>query len=911
MNDGMSGVKTAGRMDGGDDAGFSIASISINGSTGNIVTDSQPRISFELSSDAGGESLHHASIHIDGHSWTTNDQINNVYDKPLRPFARYDVLVEATSSRGRTAQARTWFETGRRESPWEGRWITDMGYSFPDGESPVPMVFRKRFALKDKAISRAWVNSTALGIYELSIDGERVGQDYFAPGHTSYWHEMQYQTYDVTRGLLSADRSHEITAVVAGGWAVGEFTYHRKSKIYADRQALLCEIHVEYADGDVQIVVSDTSWDVSEEGPYRSAQWYDGETYDSTVDLNEIEWRRADELGWRKNPTIMAQYGEPVRAHERFTSVHRFTAKSGEVVYDFGQNFAGVIEARIRGVRGRTIVFRHAEVLVDGELFVKSLRTAKASATYICSDGEQTYSPRLTYMGFRYVGVTGIDAEDIELSAHALYSTIGSNASFECSNPDLNRLQENIRWGGKSNFVDIPTDCPQRDEREGWTGDIAVFAKTACFNFDMGRFLDKWLLDMKSEQGRGGGIPMVVPRSGDSWPVMATSCWGDSAIVVPWAEYLARGDRRMLERQYPVMKKFLHAAAWWSGLFSVRPSRRKIWRFPFHFGDWTAPDENVKQWLAKGKWIATAYYANSAALVSRIAQELGHDEEAVRYGHLHDDITRAFRTAFTDGNGRLRREFQTGYVLPLYFEMTTGRETANMADRLNELVVGNGYHIATGFTGTPYILFALSDNGHADTAYDLLLQEDCPSWLYEVKAGGTTIWERWDALRPDGTVNMDDLQSGESAEESNGGMVSFNHYASGAVGDWLYRRVAGIEPTGPGYRTFTVRPLVGGGLSYARASVHTPYGRASSDWHVGQGEFDLTVEVPVSTTCTVCMPDGTTHAVASGTHRFRCSCADRRVDDDGQGRPIELRHAREPLAIREREPLRENMKENQ
>jgi len=363
---------------------------------------------------------------------------------------------------------------------------------------------------------------------------------------------------------------------------------------------------------------------------------------------------------------------------------------------------------------------------------------------------------------------------------------------------------------------------------------------------------------------------MVVPRGGDTWPVMATSAWGDSCVLVPWAEYLARGNRRLLEQQYPTIRKFLKAARWWASFLSVTPHGRYIWKYPFHFGDWCAPGENLKQWLAKGQWVGTAYFANSCGLAATIAELLGKEEDARYYRKLRERIVKAYRKVFTDGKGRLKKEFQTGYVLPLYFGMTEGEETRAMADHLARLVKEADYHLTTGFTGTPYLLFALSDNGHAEVAYRLLLQDTCPSWLYEVKAGGTTIWERWDALRPDGTVNIGDLTGNRSEEESGGGMVSFNHYAYGAVGDWLYRRIAGIEPTSGGYRTFRIAPVPGGGLTHARGSVRTPYGQVVSDWRIEDQRFTIRVEVPVSTVCTLVMPDGTERTLESGTYEYAC-----------------------------------------
>src|SRR5690606_9111499 len=450
-----------------------------------------------------------------------------------------------------------------------------------------------------------WLEATALGVYELTIGGVKVGEDYFAPGFTSYHHHIAYQSYDVTEQLAGhPDDGAELVATVAGGWAVGSFTHKRVNRIYADRQAFLCELHLEYADGTVEVLGTGPGWQVSTDGPYRMAEWYDGETYDARVTPEQQSWKPADVTRPKGDPVLSAAVGAPVRAHEVLRPVAQTVSPSGELVYDLGQNFAGVVRARIRGTAGQEVVFRHAEVLVDDELFTTSLRTAKATATYTCVDGEQEYSPRLSYMGFRYVGVTGIDPADLELEGVVLHSAVPETGEFACSDERLNALQSAIRWGGKSNFVDIPTDCPQRDEREGWTGDYAVFASTASYNFDMSRFLDKWLRDVNAEQPRGGGIPMVVPRAGNPFPVVATAAWGDVCVLAPWAEYLARGDLGMLRRQYPTMRRFLKAAAWWASLFSVRPDRRRIWRFLFHFGDWTAPDTDVKGWLRRGRWVA-------------------------------------------------------------------------------------------------------------------------------------------------------------------------------------------------------------------------------------------------------------------------------------------------------------------
>lgn len=847
-----------------------IVDLKIEGLNKACVTDKRPNISFALESDIQNEAMKQAVITVGKWKKVTTDQINNVYDGEMNPFTEYKVNVFVEGESGQKAEAETYFNTGRLDEPWKAKWITNMSYEYSAKESPVPMSFQHEFSRQDKKVKRAWINASALGIYELQLNGEKVGKDYFAPGFTSYDYQIQYQTYDITENLK---KKNEILAIVGGGWAAGTFNYNRKSKISADRQALLCEIHIEYVDGEKEIIGSDSSWNVTCEGPYKFADWYDGEVYDATVDWKEINWKKADITNLRHNSRILAQYGCSVQRETELFPNYMYTTPTGELIYDFGQNFAGVINAKIIGKEGQDITFRHAEVLVDGELFIKSLRTAKATAKYICIEGEQQYSPKLTYMGFRYVGVKGIDKSQLELSAYVLHSNLDKNGEFECSNSLINQLQSNIQWGGKSNFVDIPTDCPQRDERLGWTGDIAVFARTACYNFDMSRFLGKWLMDMRSEQGKGGGLPMVIPRAGDAWPVMATACWGDSCILVPWAEYLARGDRRVLQEHYFAMKKFLKAAKWWSGFCSFTKTERYIWKRPFQWGDWCAPEGSAPDWIKHAEWVATAYFYNSCNIVSKIANILGEEDDECYYKKLSEKISYAYRKKFTDGKGTLKEEFQTAYVLPLYFRMLSSEndEIKNMTDNLVELIRKADNHLSTGFPGTPYILFALSDNGRADVAYELLLQETCPSWLYEVKAGGTTIWERWDALRPDGTVNITELSGNEKKEdESTGGMVSFNHYANGAVGDWLYRRCLGIETIEGGYKIFKVEPILGENLKWVKGKVNTPYGWIKIKWEIVNDYFTIYLHIPVSTKCNLVMPNKENYELNSGEYTYSC-----------------------------------------
>ena len=824
---------------------FEIDEIKIENRKCGCVTDSDaPRIAFSLKSDKQGTELASAIVRVGGKEFTTKEQCGvALKELALRPFHRYEVSVVATDNFGNRAEGKSFFCTGRRELPWTAKWITNASYTFPKNASPAPFTFRKTFAAKK--IKRALLTATALGIYELELNGKKVGEQYFAPGFTSYKHILQYDLYDVTALLKE---QNELVAVVGGGWAVGRFTYSSKSRITCDRQAFLAELFLEYEDE----IVTDESWQQTMDGNFRFGDFYDGEVYDATLDLNQAKWRAADIYRPKIKPQITARYGCRVTAHERLTPLSHFPAKNGkEEIYDFGQNFAGVVFLRIKGKKGQKITVRHAEIITDGDLNVKSLRTAKATFVYICREGEQAYSPRLTYMGFRYIGIEGIAPENIEVCALALYSDFEETGSFACSDPLLNQLQSNIRWSGKSNFVDIPTDCPQRDERMGWTGDISVFAKTACFNFDLSAFLNKWLYDVRAEQGRGGGLPLVVPKQGISAPTVATACWADCIVLVPWAEYLARGDKELLRAMYAAMKKYLKAVRFWASLSGPGKYRRHIWKWLFQFGDWCAPEGGIFDWMKRGKWIATAYYANSCRIVSKIADILEKKKDVAYYAGLSEKIAASFRHVFTDGKGKLKSEFQTGYVLPLVFGIVDGAERESMAQNLDRLVRERRYHLSTGFTGTPHILFALADGGKAETAYKLLLQDTAPSWLACIKEGATTTWEEW-------TIDP----------KKEGNIPSYNHYAYGAVGDFLYCRVAGIEPTEGGYKCFSVRPVLGGGLTYAKASVKTPYGTAASEWHLDGGKFSLKVTVPVSCTCRVTMPSGKQMTLKSGEYEM-------------------------------------------
>lgn len=840
-----------------------ITRLTVEHLTADCVTDCPaPHIAFAVRSDRNGAQLTDAELTVgDWSAKVTGDgQTGTTYKGPaLLPFTTYSVQLAAKDDEGETAAASMTFETGRMETPWKGQWITDGDYHFTEAKvSPVPMVFRREITT-DKPIARARLYATAMGIYEVELNGKKLGDRYFAPGFTSYKSYLQYQTYDVTPFMTGHDT---LTATVAGGWAVGSFVFTRKNRVTADRQALLAELRIEYEDGSVEVIGTDSSWQVTEDSPVRMADIYDGETYDATKETTG--WHNAAPETLKITPAITAEYGAPVRAHEVMHPMAITTAKDGEVIYDFGQNFAGVIHMKLNGKAGQVITVRHAEILnPDGTLNTTFLRTAKATATYTCRDGEQEYSPRFSYMGFRYAGVKGIDPKELEIEAVALYSDVAQHGGFHCSDEMLNKLQSNITWSAKSNFVDIPTDCPQRDERMGWTGDINVFAPTALYNFELSRFLEKWLRDVKAEQLPTGGLPNTVPVQGYGFPAtmpeMAVDWWGDACVNVPWALYEATGNVDILRAMYPTMQKYVKACRFWAG-FGIG-KHRYIWHTPavLHFGDWVAPDvPKMSQWQARSKYTATASLCNTSGRLAKIARLLGKDEDAAQYETLSAKVADAYCSILTDGSGKAKDEFQTAYVLPLYLNMFPENVKAKAAENLVKLVEKNDYKISTGFPGTPYILFALADSGHADTAFKMLLNTQCPSWLYEVRVGATTVWERWDGLDENGECPIGDDGTDQ--------MISYNHYASGAVGAFLYRRVLGVEPVLPGYKLFKFAPLVGGGLTEADGTVGTPYGEIKAAWHIENGEMTAEITVPMGTACTVTLPGGVEQNLSGGSY---------------------------------------------
>jgi len=741
----------------------------------------------------------------------------------------------------RWSEVAYWQTAFLRDSDWQAQWIQSASPE-EDTNQPSPLL-RKTFRTRGP-VREATAFITALGLYEARINGKRVGDACLTPGWTSYNHRLQYQQYDVT-SLLQGGKENAIGVQLGNGWYRGYIGFSGQHNFYGKEIALLFQLEITYADGSKERVASDGSW-TSSTGAIRSSEIYHGETVDARMNIAGWSEPGTPSGTWSpvkvtdKKVKLIATYNEPIRRHETFSPKKIFRTPKGEQVIDFGQNLVGWVRIRTRGKSGDKIIIHHAEVLdKDGNFYTENLRPARQENVFILSgNGEESFEPTFTFQGFRYIRVSGypeeVKADDF--TATALYSDMPLTGSFTSSNPLINQLQHNIQWGQRGNFLDVPTDCPQRDERLGWTGDAQAFSRTATFNFDVHNFFAKWLKDVAADQIEGS-VPFVVPN------VLGTNAagsagWADAATIIPWNMYLAYGDKRILEDQYESMKA-------WVG-FMERKSTNDLWNTGFHFGDWLfyRPfDDNDGRSAVTDKYlIAQCFYAHSTQLVINTARVLGNAEDVTRYEGLLSRIKSAFVREYMTPSGRLISGTQTAWVLALQFDMLPEGLRDAAAKKLADNVIDYGNHLTTGFLGTPYLCHVLSRFGYSDLAYTLLLQETYPSWLYPVKMGATTIWERWDGIKPDGTFQTP-------------GMNSFNHYAYGAIGDWMYRVVAGIDtdPTAPGYRKISIRPTLGA-LDHAAAELETPYGKVRSAWKKTGSEVELEITVPANTTATTWLP---------------------------------------------------------
>ncbi len=723
--------------------------------------------------------------------------------------------------------------------------------------SPPPPYLRKTFFLTESPVS-AMLSVSALGLYEAEINGKPVGDEVFAPGWTDYNRRVQYQIHDVTDLLQSGE--NVLGAILGDGWYCGHVAWQDR-QIYGRKPWFLAQLRIRMKDGSLLKVSTDGTWKTMP-GPILESDLVMGEMYDARLELGNWSFPGYESGEWRnvvtENPPkiggLVPRTGPPVRRIQEREPVEIRTLPDGErsrkLIIDFGQNFSGRVRIRVKARCGTTLCLRYAEVLdAAGNLYTENLRGARATDYFTCSGrGLEIWEPRFTFHGFRYLEVVGLaDEDDFEATGIVLHSDMAVTGSFRCSHPLLNRLQSNILWGQRSNFLEVPTDCPQRDERLGWTGDAQVFIRTAAFNMNVGGFFKKWMGDLRDAQRPSGAVPVVAPMPGffrhipheDGGPA-----WSDAMIICPWTIYLCTGDIQILRDNYAAMKAYMDFMARHRCLDFIR-SHPAVDEWG-GFGDWLALDGSGRlDGNTPKDLIGTAFYAHDAALMGRMASVLGETADAAGFEKLRKQIEEAFQRRFLSPEGLLTGRTQTACVLALHFGLVPEESRAACVQELVKLVEQSDYHLATGFVGTPYILDVLSDNGRLDIAYRLLEQESSPSWLFPVKNGATTIWERW---------------NGWSAEKGfeDKSMNSFNHYAYGAVGAWMYGAVAGLnpDPEEPGYRHIVFRPRPGGSMTWAEATLETPYGLAGIHWDLMDGMLNLLLDVPEGTRATLLPPEG-------------------------------------------------------
>jgi len=752
---------------------------------------------------------------------------------PLESRRRYQWRVRAWTQDGGASDwsAPSAFEVGLLgPDDWSARWIaptrSDL-ISEPEelpGARPVA-VLRRTFTV-GSVPQRGRLYITALGLYDAFINGQRVGEEWLTPGWTDYTKRLQYQTYDVT-GLVRGGEN-ELSVRLGDGWYCGTVGAHGTRR-YGDFPALLCQLEV-----DDVVIATDANWQTQPTG-----------TGLNDIQLGErTDLRAAPGETWSAVSNRAAPGVQLVAGRDdgiRVVDVLQPASSSGSI-FDFGANAAGVLRLRVRGARDQQVVIRHAEAVeADGSLHTRNLRTAEARDEFILADSESVVlEPRFTFHGFQFAEVTGATVEQAEYEV--LSSATRQVGAFSCSNPLVNKLQSNIWTSLRANFISIPTDCPQRNERLGWTADLQIFAPTALFVADVGNMLDKWLDDLVDAQLASGAYPDVapVPPGFAGW---GTTGWGDAGVIVPWVLYERTGDAGVLERMYPSMQRFMGY---------LESDLTDGLRFAGRYGDWVSLGARTDKTL-----LGTAYVAYVADLFARIASVVGRDDDRARFAALSDSVRRAFQRRFVSGAGHLTAETQTSYALALSFGLIPEDDRSAAGNRLAELVRAEGTHLATGFLGTPIVMPALSDTGHHELACELLQQETYPSWLFEVRNGATSIWERWNGWTPEQGFHPSRMNS-------------FNHYAFGAVGDWMYRYLAGLEPIEPGYRRVRFQPRPGAGFTAASATHESLYGVHACSWQLEGGRLAIDVQVPGNTTATLVLPTGSVE-VAPGRHHVETS----------------------------------------
>jgi alpha-L-rhamnosidase len=845
------------------------------------IDDRAPRLSWAIESNRRGarqiayrvrvagtaEKLAHGEADLWDSGHIDSNQTTHVAyaGQPLRSRVACHWQVEAWDDAGNTALSAPSFWTMGllKKSDWSAHWVTadpEIVRRDPDAivstltQPGTPALFRKEFELPCPIV-RATLYATARGLFELRLGGQRVCKDLFAPEWTDYAKRLHYRTYDVTS--LLAPGLNVIGATLGDGWWSGYVGWQETRARYGSLEnSLRVQLEVELADGNRFTLGTDRTWRCNT-GPILASDFMMGETYDARRErkgwdrpgYSEADWRPARKVAAPTVP-LVAQRSEPVRINETIAPVSVNEVRPGIFIFDLGQNITGWVRLRLAGVpAGTRIVLRHGERLnPDGTLYTENLRRAKATDTYTCrGGGEEVWEPHFTFHGFQYVELTGLPAKPVKetITGCVIHSAAAPAGRFECSHAGVNRLWLNGLWSQRDNFVSVPTDCPQRDERLGWMGDAQVFLRTGSYNLDVAAFFTKWMTDVEDAQTSDGIFPDVAPRLNEKErfvgldQLCGAAGWADAGIVVPWTIWRVYGDRRILERHWKAM------TAWLDWIERHNPDGLRVHELGNNYGDWLCipSDTTFRTHSPMKNLLATAYWADDAAKMARMARELGRDAEAHRFQAMFEHVRAAFQKEFLREDGRLTVETQTAYLLALAFDLLPENARTRAAERLVENIHALNWHLSTGFIGISHLNPTLTLTGHADVAYRLLLRDDFPSWLYPVKHGATTIWERWNGWT-------------EQAGFFNPQMNSFNHYSLGSVGEWLFRHVAGIEldPEIPGFQRFVLRPFIGSGLTFARAGYRTMHGEIVSDWRRAGDKLTWSVHIPPNTTARVHIP---------------------------------------------------------
>lgn len=823
-----------------------------------------PRLSWKLASPTRGEKQTAYRIRVAttpeileaerGDLWDTgkiaSDQTSHIVYAgiPLTSRIRCYWYVEVWNKDDRKVRSSSpayWTMGLLGPNAWRAKWISGAKQPSPPQDQPYapgppPPWFRKAFTI-DKPVKRASAYVTALGLYELHLNGQHVGSDVFSPEWTDYDRRIQYRTYDVTALLLQGENA--VGAVVGDGWYSGYIGWRKQRGHYGLQNSLLIQIEIEFNDGARERIVSDGSWKWSD-GPIRSSDLLMGEVYDARIPISGWDTADFDDSAWNQAAVIpapsgwlVAQPSQPVRVTQHLPALSVSEPRPGVFVFDIGENIAGWARLKVKGQAGDTVTLRFAERLnPDGTIYTKNLRGAACVDTYILKGGEEEiYEPRFTFHGFQYVEVTGFPGtpDTGNITGCVVHSDAPFVGTFTCSEPMVNQLYSNLVRSQRGNYLSIPTDCPQRDERLGWMGDAQIFVRTGTFNQDVAAFFTKWMRDVVDAQSSRGAFPDFAPRLRDKelGRFEAAPAWGDAGVIIPWTMYRVYGDLRLIEEHWEAMSR------WMDYLQTTNPDLLRRKGVNNNYGDWLSIRADTPKDL-----LATAYWAYDAQLMSKMAGALGRERDQAGYSSLFLKIREAFQQEFIGPDSRIKGGTQTGYLLALAMDLYPEEQQGQALEHLVADIRKRG-HLSTGFVGCGFINPVLSQLGQNEIAYKLLLNRTFPSWGYSIQQGATSIWERWD---------------GWTVEKGfqDPGMNSFNHYAFGAIGEWLYRYVAGIDldESRPAYTKIKIRPYPGPGLDYARAEYNSLHGRIQSGWAKGENRLVMDVSIPANTTALIFIP---------------------------------------------------------